>query len=251
MVNKKRARNLPSKSTIEVSRNRDTGKKKVDLFARLRNEEHPLDIIQSSQSENDEKTGQPVNQKLVNQLTSVVNQSEQLMVNQSEQSMVNHSTNEKMYRSRRERKLKGLRLPVQKLEKWQLWCFMNKLDFQDAVEAAMDWLTSQPVNHVLIDDLDEDKETDEIIIFYQKWTGNKIKPKDRNARDEVKRFSADICKIGILTAILRAKTKINSFKYCVPVIEEIAATQDEQQMTDKDRYVEYLQQTVMNVRKVG
>jgi hypothetical protein len=101
----------------------------------------------------------------------------------------------------------------------------------------------------LIDDFEEKKETDEIIIFYQKWTGNNIRPKDRTAREEVKRFSDDICKIGILTAILRAKNKINSFNYCIPVIEEIAATQDEQPMKDKDVYVEYLQQTVMNVRK--
>ncbi len=35
-------------------------------------------------------------------------------------------------------------------------------------------------------------------------------------------FSDDVCKIGILTAISRAKTKINSFAYCIPVIEDIA-----------------------------
>jgi hypothetical protein len=249
MANQKKVKKPSTKSTIKVSRNRDTGKKKVDLFARLRNEEHPLDIIQIPAPEIEVNSGQPVNQNVVNQLTTLVNQSEDLMVNQLEQPLVNQPVSEKMYRSRRERKLKGLRLPIQKLEKWQLWCFMNKIDFQDAVETAMDWLTSQPVNHVLIDDLDEDKETDEIIIFYQNWTGNKIKPKDRNARDEVKRFSEDFCKIGILTAILRAKAKINSFKYCVPVIEEIAAMSDELPINDKDKYVSYLQQTVMNVKK--
>jgi hypothetical protein len=179
----------------------------------------------------------------------VVNQSQENMVNQSQENMVNQSDTEKMYRSRRERKLKGLRLPVQKLGKWQLWCFVNKVDFQDAVELAMDWLTGQPVNQVLIDDSDDNKENDEIIIFYRKWTGNKIKPKDRTARDEVKKFSNDVCKIGILTAILRANSKINSFKYCVPVIEEIASSTDELPIKDKDIYVKYLQQTVMNVKK--
>jgi hypothetical protein len=194
-------------------------------------------------------TGQPVNQKLVNQLTTLVNQSEEILVNQSEEILVNQSENEKLYRSRRERKLKGLRLPSQKLKKWELWCFMNKVDFQDAVEQAMDWLTSQPVNHILIDDLDDNKEIDEIIIFYQKWTGNKIRPKDRVAREEMKKFSDDVCKIGILTAILRAKAKINSLKYCVPVIEEVAATTEQLPITDKDTYVKYLQQTVLSVRK--
>jgi hypothetical protein len=229
----------------------EEAKKKADI------EKPKLDVIQKSelgfhdeiQTKIEEKTGQPVNQFVVNQLTNVVNQSQEDVVNQSQEDVVNQYDTEKMYRSRRERKLKGLRLPVQKLEKWQLWCFVNKVDFQDAVELAMDWLTGQPVNHVLIDDFDEDKENDEIIIFYQKWTGNKIKPKDRTVRDEVRRFSNDICKIGILTAILRANSKINSFKYCVPVIEEIASSTDELPIKDKDIYVKYLQQTVMNVKK--
>jgi hypothetical protein len=159
------------------------------------------------------------------------------------------TSSEKFYPSRKHKKRKTIRLPSQKVEKYELWCFMNKIDFQDAVERAMDYFIGRPDVHILIDDFEEKKETDEIIIFYQKWTGNNIRPKDRTAREEVKRFSDDICKIGILTAILRAKNKINSFNYCIPVIEEIAATQDEQPMKDKDVYVEYLQQTVMNVRK--
>jgi len=243
----KKIKNNSSEPKIKISRNRATGKKKVDLFARLRNEEHPLDIIQLPTPETEENSGQPVNQNSVNQLTSVVNQSENLLVNQSEQALVNQTVTEKTYRSRRERRLKGLRLPIQKLEKWQLWCFINKLDFQDAVETAMDWLTSQPVNHVLIDDLDEDKETDEIIIFYRKWTGNKIKQKDRIARDEVKRFSADVCKIGILTAISRSKNKINSFAYCVPVIEDIA--EEAKAIDTKGEYLKHLERFVENARK--
>jgi ElaB/YqjD/DUF883 family membrane-anchored ribosome-binding protein len=198
--------------------------------------------------EETQDTGQPVNQNSVNQLTSEVNQLASQLVNQLASQPDNQLTNENSYRSRRERKLKGLRLPIQKLEKYELWCFMNKVDFQDAVEKAMDWLTSQPVNHVLNDDLDEDKETDEIIVFYRKWTGNKIKPKDRASREEVKRFSDDVCKIGILTAILRAKSKINSLGYCVPVIEEVAESVADLP-SDKNTYVKYLQQTVLNVKK--
>jgi hypothetical protein len=230
----------------EAKKKAETEKPKLEVVPKIE-PDPPVEI----RPENDENTGQPVNQKVVNQLTTLVNQSEELLVdqvvNQSEKKLVNQSNQEKMYRSRRDRKLKGLRLPTQKLEKWQLWCFINKLDFQDAVELAMDWLTGQPVNHVLIDDIDEDKETDEIIIFYRKWTGNKIKSKDRTARDEVKRFSDDICKIGILTAISRAKTKINSFAYCVPVIEDIA--EEAGAIESKGDYLKHLERFIMSVRK--
>jgi hypothetical protein len=225
------------------------------------------DLMQAKQDrEKLEKTGQPVNQNSVNQLTSMVNHSIPLMVNQQEKELVDQLTSEhrevvnqfdieKKFRSRRERKLKGLRLPKQKLEKWELWCFVNKFDFQEAVELAMDWLTGQPVasltgqldNHVLIDDLDDNKETDEIIIFYRKWTGNNIKPKDRKAREEVRRFSDDICKIGILTAISRAKNKINSFAYCVPVIEDIA--EDSSAIDSKGEYLKHLEKFILSVRK--
>jgi hypothetical protein len=225
------------------------------------------DLMQAKQDrEKLEKTGQPVNQNSVNQLTSVVNQSVPAVVNQSEEKMVNQLasettalvnqlTSERIFRSRRERKLKGLRLPKQKLEKWELWCFINKYDFQDAVEMAMDWLTSQPAatlngqldNHILIDDFDEDKESDEIIIFYRKWTGNNIRPKDRKAREEVKRFSDDICKIGILTAISRTKTKINSFAYCVPVIEDIA--EEAGAIDSKGEYLKHLERFILSARK--
>jgi hypothetical protein len=225
------------------------------------------DLMQAKQDrEKLEKTGQPVNQNSVNQLTSMVNQYIPPVVNQSEEELanqlasgtvhlVNQLTKERIFRSRRERKLKGLRLPKQKLEKWELWCFINKYDFQDAVEMAMDWLTSQPIasltgqldNHVLIDANDDNKETDEIIIFYQKWTGNNIRPKDRKAREEVRRFSDDICKIGILTAISRAKNKINSFAYCVPVIEDIA--EEAGAIESKGEYLKHLEKFILNARK--
>jgi hypothetical protein len=225
------------------------------------------DLMQAKQDrEKLEKTGQPVNQNSVNQLTSVVNQPVPFVVNQGEEEVVNQLTNkhtevvnqlttEKKFRSRRERTLKGLRLPKQKLEKWELWCFVNKFDFQEAVEIAMDWLTGQPVasltgqldNHVLIDDIDDNKEIDEIIIFYRKWTGNNIKSKDRKAREEVRRFSDDICKIGILTAISRAKNKINSFAYCVPVIEDIA--EDAGAIESKGDYLKHLETFILGVRK--
>jgi hypothetical protein len=155
--------------------------------------------------------------------------------------------NEISYPSRKHRKRKTIRLPFQKVEKYELWCFMNKIDFQDAVEKAMDYFIGRPDAHILIDDFDENKETDEIIIFYRKWTGNKIKPKDRAAREEVKRFSEDVCKIGILTAISRAKTKINSFAYCVPVIEDIA--EEAGAIDSKGEYLKHLEKFILSARK--
>jgi hypothetical protein len=151
-----------------------------------------------------------------------------------------------LYPSRKHRKRKTIRLPFQKVEKYELWCFMNKIDFQDAVEKAMDYFIGRPDAHILIDDFDEDKETDEVIIFYRKWTGNKIKPKDRAAREEVKRFSDDICKIGILTAISRAKNKINSFAYCIPVIEDIA--EEANAIDSKGEYLKHLERFILNSR---
>jgi hypothetical protein len=157
------------------------------------------------------------------------------------------TSSEKSYPSRKHRKRKTIRLPFQKVEKYELWCFMNKLDFQDAVEKAMDYFIGRPDAHVLIDDFDEDKETDEVIIFYRKWTGNKIKPKDRAAREEVGRFSDDICKIGILTAMSRAKSKINSFAYCVPVIEDIA--EDAAVIDGKEEYLKHLEKFILSAKK--
>jgi hypothetical protein len=157
------------------------------------------------------------------------------------------TSGEILYPSRKHRKRKTIRLPFQKVEKYELWCFMNKIDFQDAVEKAMDYFIGRPDAHVLIDASDDNKETDEIIIFYQKWTGNDIKSKDRKAREDVRRFSDDICKIGILTAISRAKNKINSFAYCVPVIEDIA--EEAGAIDSKGEYLKHLERFILGVRK--
>jgi hypothetical protein len=191
--------------------------------------------------------GRPDVQNLDAQTSTLdVQTPEQLDVQTPEQLDV-QTPSEKFYPSRKHKKRKTIRLPSQKVEKYELWCFMNKIDFQDAVERAMDYFIGRPDVHILIDDFEEDKEIDEIIIFYQKWTGNKIKPKDRTVREEVKRFSDDICKIGILTAISRAKNKINSFAYCVPVIEDIA--EEAGAIESKGEYLKHLEKFILNARK--
>jgi hypothetical protein len=74
---------------------------------------------------------------------------------------------------------------------------INKVSFRDAVERALDWLTSgQPVNHVLIDDQDDDEEKDigksisssaieQISAFYRQWTKNSISEEDHRAMAEI------------------------------------------------------------------
>ncbi len=228
----------------EAKKKAETDKPKLEVVSKT---EQPPSI--EKEPEIRVSTGRPDVQTIDAQTSSVDAQSPKIIDAQSPKIIDAQTSSENFYPSRKHKKRKTIRLPSQKVEKYELWCFMNKIDFQDAVEKAMDYFIGRPDVHVLIDDSDEDRETDEIIIFYQKWTGNKIKSKDRTAREGVKMFSDEVCKIGILMAILRAKSKINSFQYCVPVIEEIASTTDEQPIQDKDVYIKYLQQTVMNVRK--
>lgn len=150
------------------------------------------------------------------------------------------TTIENKYPSRVQRRKKGIRLPISKLEKYETFCFVHKLDFQDAVEMAMDWLVAQgtgrPDGHVLIDRLDETKD-DEVLIYYAKMTGNKIKDADRKAREDLRHFSVETIKCGIITSVYRAKAKINSFRYCVGAIEEIA----EAGIGDATAYLKYLE----------
>ncbi len=191
--------------------------------------------------------GRPDVQKIDAQTSRLDAQTPEVVDAQTPEVVDAQTSSEKFYPSRKHKKRKTIRLPSQKVEKYELWCFMNKIDFQDAVEKAMDYFIGRPDVHVLIDDIDDNKETDEIIIFYRKWTGNNIKPKDRKAREEVKRFSDEICKIGILTAISRAKNKINSFAYCVPVIEDIA--EDSSAIDSKGEYLKHLEKFILSVRK--
>ncbi len=195
-----------------------------------------------------EKTGQLDSQLLDSQLPTLDSQPTGQPVTQSEKALDSQlPPDEKTYPSRRLRKQKTCRLPVQKLEKWELWCYLNKVDFQDAVEMALDKFTGQPVTHILIDDLEDNKETDDVLIFYRKWTGNKISKKDRDARETVRKFSDDDCKIGIATSVFRATAKINSFKYCIGAIQEAAASP----IKDRREYLNHVVKVISGKAKPG
>jgi hypothetical protein len=226
----------------EAKKKAETDKPKPEVFPKTEQppsvEKEPKIIVSA---------GRPDVQTIDAQTSIVDVQTPKSIDVQTPKSIDVQTPSENSYSSRKYRKRKTIRLPFQKVEKYELWCFMNKIDFQDAVEKSMDYFIGRPDAHILIDDFDEDKENDEIIIFYRKWTGNNIRPKDRKAREEVRRFSDDICKIGILTAISRAKTKINSFAYCVPVIEDIA--EDAAVIDGKDEYLKHLEKFILSAKR--
>lgn len=245
---KKEKRAIPLRNSGDIVNSQQTRpsqflfgevKRLEDLEINHLNQEPYLDETYPIDEEN---AGQPANQTEANQSATLVSQLAGQPANQNTGQPVSQLTSPENYPSRRLRKQKGLRLPVQKLEKWELWCYLNKVDFQDAVEQAMDWLTSQPVSHILIDDLEDVGTDDDILIFYHRWTGNRISQKDKDARETVRRFSDDVCKIGIAISIYRAKAKINSFKYCIGAIEEAAATP----LENTGNYLKYLEQTILN-----
>lgn len=145
---------------------------------------------------------------------------------------------DKLFRSRIERRQTSIRLPVQKLERYRTWCFINKIDFQDAVEQALDaWIAGYPDSHMMINDYDEsDDEISSIIRSYEQWTGNKASAKDREAIREVRDQSLTVIQCGILLSILRAPAKINSFRYCIGAIREAASSG----VGASDDYLNYL-----------
>lgn len=195
--------------------------------------------------ESTQLTGQPVNQSLVNQLTSPVNW---LTSDISQESLVNQLTSdsdspkpERYYRSRQQRRLKGIRLPVNNLERYELWCLLNKIDFQEAVDFAMDWLTSQPVNQLtgqpanqlttlINNDLNNelvinDEKANRVFAKYTELTGKPVTQKDKEAYKEVSHLDYSVIVGGLETAIRRAVaagSKVNSFRYANNCILEIS-----------------------------
>jgi hypothetical protein len=124
---------------------------------------------------------------------------------------------EAAYPSRVERRQKKLRLPVQKLMQWEIWCTVHQIDFQKLVEDALDLFmlqaelsgnpgtqapTINDLNDLIVDENEsvgtsssdqsygypgthdknpEERKAQEVLAFYAQKTGNKIKPRDRHA----------------------------------------------------------------------
>ena len=111
------------------------------------------DSLPALHAEKELITGQPVNQTPENQLTTLVNQLtiekeyefSNEVVNQSTSQLVNQSP-ERCFKSRKNRRLKGIRFLSNNLKRYEVWCLLNNVEFQDAADFALIWLTSQPVN---------------------------------------------------------------------------------------------------------
>ena len=165
---------------------------------------------------------------------------------------------ESRFRSRVQRRLKGVRFPVQDLEKWELWCKINHLDFQDFTTAACaklyDELCGRPVNQLTtINDLEDHDDSDDdavssssslfcdagqpvnqaeqkaaqMLAFYGSKTGNAIKQRDRESYfqgNESCRGVAELpehaIKLGIMQSVLLCKGRVNSLSYCLGAIWE-------------------------------
>jgi hypothetical protein len=188
---------------------------------------------------------------------------------------VNQSTRQKesRFRSRVERKMKGVRYPVQELEKWVLWCKINNIDFQDfATEACRqlyEAICGRPVNQsTTINDFEDlktkddeasssnllpnvgrpvdqaEKKLQQMLAFYREKTGNQIKQRDRDAYlkgntdcSGVAELPEDAIKCGIMQSVLLCKGRVYSFSYCLGAIWEAHESGMSADM------VEYLQRT--------
>ncbi|HZI87848.1 MAG TPA: hypothetical protein VFD48_13525 [Pyrinomonadaceae bacterium] len=166
---------------------------------------------------------------------------------------------ESRFRSRVQRRQKKLRLPAQKLIRWEIWCIVNQIAFQKLVEDALDLFMMQselcgyPGTQVpTINDLndlndDEGKNLEvsssdqllgnpgtqspaelkarSVIDFYVSKTGNKAKPRDREAYENghsewqgVSDLPEHVIQYGIMESVLVCRTRVNSFAYCLDAI---------------------------------
>jgi hypothetical protein len=143
------------------------------------------------------------------------------------------------YPSRTDRERVSLRLSKEKYDQLQTWCFLHNMKFQKAIEKALDllfdaqfendaqpdWASRRPHRSDLdeSDDLIDDK-LSLIIQFFEKWTGTKIKDKEKfkYSYEGIRHLDIKIIEIGILLSVFRSKTKINSLNYCLNTIQEAA-----------------------------
>lgn len=140
--------------------------------------------------------------------------------------------------------MKGIRLPVDKLEAYEDWQHENRKvfkDFQDMVEYALDWLTSQPLDQLTSRPVDQstaltnnkintqviinDEKMKRVAAKYTELTGRNFNHKDAEAYGEVAQLDESAITGGLQTAIQRGQSAgrtINGFRYAVSCIRDIA-----------------------------
>lgn len=121
--------------------------------------------------------------------------------------------------------------------------------FMEHVDAHKNLLVDAKTPH---DDLMMWKTTDDIIIMYQKHTGNRWKTTDDQLGRTFNDVDARIVEIGLLTALFRVQLKrINSFKYFVPSIQEAIEMVTQARMTESslDEYLKYARGKLRQLRQ--
>ena len=86
---------------------------------------------------------------------------------------------------------------------------------------------------------------EDLMAYYAKWTDNPIRQNDWQALKAAFGYSPLAVKAGILMSILRTKTRVNSFKYCLGAIDEVAKAG----VVNSEEYVRYLEQKIEKSRE--
>jgi hypothetical protein len=84
-----------------------------------------------------------------------------------------------------------------------------------------------------------------LLAYYTKWTGNQVLERDWQAMRLALSYTPIAVKAGILMSILRTKTRVNSFKYCLGAIDEVAKAG----IISSTDYVRYLELKVEKARE--
>jgi hypothetical protein len=76
--------------------------------------------------------------------------------------------------------------------------------------------------HLSQPDDDDNASSSALLDFYSEQTGNAVRASDRRTAAELSRHPEHVAKAGIVLSLLRARSRINSLKYCVGAVEECA-----------------------------
>src|ERR1700694_2492695 len=71
----------------------------------------------------------------------------------------------------------------------------------------------------------EEQKEAEMLAFYRRTTGNPVKERDREAFREVAKLAVHLIRAGIMRAVLRCPTRVNSLRYCIGAIQEAARSE--------------------------
>lgn len=148
-----------------------------------------------------------------------------------------------------------VRVPTQKARKFKLYCALNGLEQRNVIEELLDHLfasmSGRPDGQTALNQISDDLMCDDearfltssssqslkgrpdgqenldakrrdVLAYYVRLTGNPVKQNDHDALDSVIDLSTYAIKCGIGKSMILCKSRVNSFRYCLGAIEEIA-----------------------------